>query len=61
VYTIPIEVKAYHPGVWSIIQNEFEVVRVFPGTLNGGEIYVCREAEARQQARKAISRAREDK
>jgi hypothetical protein len=42
VYTLPIEVKAYHSDVWGIIENDFEVVRVFPGTLGGGEVYVCR-------------------
>jgi hypothetical protein len=42
VYTLPIEVRAYHPELWQAIQNDFSVVRVFPGTLNGGEVYVCR-------------------
>jgi hypothetical protein len=26
----------------SAVQTDFEVVEVFPGTLNAGEIYVCR-------------------
>jgi mannosyltransferase len=43
VYTLPVEVKTYRPEVWQAIQNEFEVVKVFPGTLGGGEVFVCRE------------------
>jgi hypothetical protein len=41
VYTLPIEVKAYRPDIWRIIEQDFEVVKVFPGTLGGGEVYVC--------------------
>lgn len=41
VYTIPIEVKAFRPDVWKMIENDYEVVQVFPGTLNGGEVVVC--------------------
>ncbi len=43
VYTIPIQVKAYRPDVWRVIENDFEVVKVFPGTLGGGEVFVCRQ------------------
>ncbi len=43
VYTIPIQVKAYRPDVWKVIEREFEVVKVFPGTLGGGEVFVCRQ------------------
>jgi mannosyltransferase len=42
VYTLPIEIQAYHPGVWPMIEKEFEVVKIFPGTLGGGEVVVCR-------------------
>jgi hypothetical protein len=41
VYTLPVEVKAYRPGVWQTIQNDFTIVKVFPGTLGGGEVVVC--------------------
>jgi hypothetical protein len=50
VYTLPIEVKAYRPYIWRIIEKDFEVVRVFPGTLGGGEIYVCRYKSQRTQS-----------
>jgi hypothetical protein len=43
VYTIPIQVKAYCPDIWKEIEKDFQVVRVFPGTLGGGEVYVCQK------------------
>jgi len=42
VYTLPVEVKAYRPDIWQVIEKEFEVVKIFPGTLGGGEVYVCK-------------------
>jgi hypothetical protein len=42
VYTLPIEIKAYRPDIWGIIERDFEIVKIFPGTLGGGEVYVCR-------------------
>ncbi len=45
VYTIPIQVKAYRPDVWRVIEQDFEVVKVFPGTLGGGEVFVCRQKQ----------------
>lgn len=45
VYTIPIEIKAFRPDLWTVIQRDYDVVKVFPGTLNGGEIYVCRKRD----------------
>ena len=43
VYTLPIEVKAVRPELWQMIETEYDVVKVFPGTLNGGEVFVCRK------------------
>jgi len=43
VYTLSPEIKAFHPELWQMIEKDYEVVEVFPGTLNGGEIYVCRK------------------
>ena len=43
VYTIPIELRAFRPDIWEVIERDFEVVKVFPGTLNGGEIFVCQK------------------
>ena len=42
VYTMPFEIQAFSPELWRTIQNDYEVVRAFPGTLNGGEVVVCR-------------------
>jgi hypothetical protein len=41
VYTLPIEVKAFRPELWQMIESDYQVVQVFPGTLNGGEVFVC--------------------
>ncbi len=43
VYTIPIEVREGHPEIWRAIEDDFEVVKVFYGSLGAGEVYVCRE------------------
>jgi 4-amino-4-deoxy-L-arabinose transferase-like glycosyltransferase len=52
VYTLPIELKAAHPDIWQAVQSDFETVKIFPGTLGGGEVYVCRERAASQAARR---------
>jgi hypothetical protein len=46
VYTLPIELKAFHPDVWRVVEERFEPVATFPGTLGGGEVYVCRQRSA---------------
>lgn len=43
VYTLPIQMKAYRPEIWDAIQRDFKTVEVFPGTLGGGGVYVCRQ------------------
>lgn len=43
VYTIPIQAKAYCPDIWKEIEKDYKVVKVFPGTLGGGEVYVCQK------------------
>lgn len=45
VYTIPVELKAYRPEIWRVVDRDFETVKVFPGTLGGGEVHVCREKQ----------------
>ena len=44
VYSMPINLRAIYPDIWEVMQTRFETVRVFSGTLAGGEIYVCRSA-----------------
>jgi len=51
VYTLPIELRAVHPGIWQTLQTDFETDRVFWGTLGGGEVYVCRSRPKPRQAR----------
>lgn len=43
VYTLPIEIRAFRPELWRKIETDYEIVQVFPGTLNGGEVFVCRK------------------
>lgn len=43
VYTLPVQLQGFEPGLWAAVQRDFTVVGVFPGTLGGGEVYVCRE------------------
>jgi mannosyltransferase len=43
VYTMPFEIQAFTPELWKAIQDDYEIVRTFPGTLNGGEVVVCRQ------------------
>lgn len=43
IYTLSPEIKAFHPDMWQMIEKDYEVIKVFPGTLNGGEIFVCQK------------------
>ena len=47
VYTLPIQLRAWQPRTWEAVQRDFEVVKAFPGTLGGGEVYVCRRRPAK--------------
>ena len=42
VYTLAPQIKAFHPELWKKISQDFETVMTFPGTLNGGDVFVCR-------------------
>jgi hypothetical protein len=42
VYTLPVHLKAWVPEIWDVVQRDYEIVRVFPGTLGGGDVVVCR-------------------
>jgi 4-amino-4-deoxy-L-arabinose transferase-like glycosyltransferase len=48
IYTLPPEIKAFQPQLWREIEKNYEVVRIFPGTLNGGEIFVCRKRQIKE-------------
>lgn len=42
LYTLPIHMEAYYPDVLALLERDFRLVRVFYGTLGGGEIYIYR-------------------
>ncbi len=42
LYTLPILTVEKYPEIMKSLQQDFEVVREFRGTLSGGEIVVCR-------------------
>jgi len=42
VYTLPAQIRGFQPELWGAIERDFQVMKVFPGTLGGGEINVCR-------------------
>jgi mannosyltransferase len=48
VYILPPQLKAYRTEIWNTIQKDFETVEIFPGTLGGGGVYVCRQRVANQ-------------
>jgi len=54
VYTLPEELRAFHPDLWKAVNADFYTVKIFPGTLGGGEVYVCRE-----RIRQSLSPARQ--
>lgn len=51
VYTLPFQIEAFHRELWQTIQQKYEIVRTFPGTLNGGEVVVCRYKSEKQVTR----------
>jgi 4-amino-4-deoxy-L-arabinose transferase-like glycosyltransferase len=55
VYTLPIELRAAHADLWKMIQADFEMERLFRGSLGGGEVYVYR---ARDELNSASLQAR---
>jgi hypothetical protein len=53
VYTLPIQLRAWHPGIWAAVERDYEAARVFPGTLGDGAVYACRRKA--QNSRKMVS------
>jgi len=51
VYTLPPHLDAVYPDLMLRIRNEFQVVRIFPGTLSGGAVIVCRSEGIPRSAR----------
>ncbi len=42
IYSFPDHMEAFYPGMLSIIQEGFILMKEFPGTLGGGTIFVCK-------------------
>ena len=42
VTTFPRYLEDWRPALAALIREKFEIIRVFPGTVGGGEIYVAR-------------------
>jgi hypothetical protein len=42
LYTLPLSLKSKHPRIMASIKRDFKIIKQFPGTLNGGTIFVCR-------------------
>lgn len=42
LYTFPIYMESRHPDLTEVIARDFSTVKVFPGTVGGGEIYVSK-------------------
>jgi len=47
IYTFPPEVRAVYPGVMEAVDRDFETVRVFPGSVGSGAVFVCRSNSLR--------------
>lgn len=41
LYTMPLHMMSAYPELWSSLQNEFSVMREFPGTLGDGTVFVA--------------------
>lgn len=41
--SFPAQLRSHHPKALAVIERDFELVKVFPGTLSGGEVFVYRD------------------
>jgi mannosyltransferase len=46
IYSFPDHLEAFHPGMLSVIQERFAVMKEFPGTLGGGTLFVCKSKQS---------------
>lgn len=40
LYSLPLHMQAYHPGVYERVRATYQLARVFPGSLGDGDVYV---------------------
>lgn len=45
LYTFPIHMKSRHPDILTSVRSDFRLMKIFPGTVGDGTIYVCRSVE----------------
>jgi uncharacterized membrane protein len=48
IYTLPLDMEKAYPEVWQSIQQDFTLVKAFKGSVNDGEVYVCRWSRERK-------------
>ena len=42
IYTFPPEARAVYPDIMALVDRDFRTLRVFPGSVGSGAIFVCR-------------------
>jgi len=42
IYTFPPEARAVYPDIMALVDRDFQTLRVFPGSVGSGAIFVCR-------------------
>jgi hypothetical protein len=42
LYTLPLHMESYQPEILKVIERDSELVEAFPGSLNGGTVFVHR-------------------
>ena len=42
IYTFPPEARAVYPDIMATVDREFRTMRVFPGSVGSGDLFVCR-------------------
>ena len=42
IYVLPVRLQSHYPHIIDAIRRDFKVIKAFPGTLQGGTIFVCR-------------------
>ncbi|MFB3903305.1 MAG: glycosyltransferase family 39 protein [Acidobacteriota bacterium] len=56
IYTFPPEVRAVYPDIMAEVDRDFRTMRVFPGSVGSGDVFVCRfDSNRRVAARRGGS------
>jgi 4-amino-4-deoxy-L-arabinose transferase-like glycosyltransferase len=46
LFTLSLHMESYHPDIYRVIQEKFHLIKTFPGSLNGGTIFVYRSNDS---------------